>query len=81
MKAMYDGYTESEEKIESRKRRILGNVAPPEIHQVERISRWLKQPITTATKMKQTLLMVAILYPIAFFVGDLLGRYISALVR
>jgi antibiotic biosynthesis monooxygenase (ABM) superfamily enzyme len=81
MKAMYDGYTESEEKIESRKRRILGNVAPPEIHQVERISRWLKQPITTARGMKQVLLMMSILYPIAFLLGNLIGELIQALVR
>jgi hypothetical protein len=78
---MYDGYTESEEKIEARKRRILGTAAEPEAPLIERFSRWLRQPVTTAKGMKQVLLMISILYPIAFFVGDLLGRYIAELMR
>ena len=78
---MYDGYVESEEKVEARKRRILGNVAPSETPPIERISRWLKQPITTATGIKQMLLMIAILYPAAFFIGDLLGRILQGILQ
>ena len=78
---MYHGYTESPEKIEERKRRILGTVKPVEPSPVERISRWLKQPITTATGIKQMLLMIAILYPAAFFIGDLLGRILQGILQ
>jgi hypothetical protein len=81
MKTMYDGYTESEEKIEARKRRILGTVAPTEAPPIERISRWLKQPITTARGMKQVLFMIAILYPVAFLLGGLIGELIQAVMR
>ena len=78
---MYNGYTESEEKIEARKRHIVGTVVPSEAPPIERISRWLKQPITTATGRKQVLLMISILYPIAFLLGSLIGELIQALVR
>ena len=74
---MYHGYTESPEKIEERKRRILGTVKPVEPSPVERISRWLKQPITTATGIKQMLLMIAILYPAACLLGGLIGDFIQ----
>ena len=78
---MYDGYTESEEKIEARKRRIVGTLVPPEVPLLERFGRWLKQPIRTARGMKQVLLMISILYPIAFLLGSLIGELIQTLVR
>ena len=81
LEAMYNGYTESEEKIKARKRRILGTVAPTEASPIERFSRSLKQPITTSRGMKQVLLMISILYPIAFILGSLIGELIQALVR
>ena len=77
---MYHGYTESEDKIEERKRRILGTVAPTDAPSTENDEQ-KKQMTPTKGVLKRQILFLAVLYPIAFFMGDLLGRYIERLLR
>ncbi len=76
---MYHGYTEPEDKIEERKRRILGTVAPSEDPSTE--SDKQRKKAMTPKELKRQILLIAVLYPIAFVLGDLLGRYIQTLVR
>jgi hypothetical protein len=78
---MYNGYVESEEKIDARKRRILGTVVPPEAPPAQDKHKARSQGLTAKEMLKRQLLIMAILYPIAFFIGDLLGRYVATLVR
>jgi hypothetical protein len=77
---MYHGYTESEEKIEARKRRILGTVAPTEDPSVEN-DEHKRQVMKAKDGLKRQILLIAVLYPIGMLIGDLLGRYIAALMR
>ena len=77
---MYHGYTEPEEKIEARKQRILGNIAPTDAPPAESSDKQKRQAMTPK-ELKRQILLITVLYPIAFFVGDLLGRYIERLLR
>ena len=78
---MYDGYTESEEKIEARKRRILGTLAPTPTPPPEATDKRTSKEVTANEWLKRKLLTMAVLYPVAFFVGNLLGKLVAALGR
>jgi hypothetical protein len=77
---MYHGYTEPEDKIEARKRRILGTVAPNEDPSAEN-NEQERQATTERNAPKRQILLIAVLYPIGIFLSGLLGRYIAALMR
>ena len=77
---MYHGYTEPDDKIEERKRRILGTITPTEAPPAASGHKKKRQAMTPK-ELKRQIVLVAVFYPIAFFVGQLLGRYIETLVR
>lgn len=76
---MYNGYTESEEKVEARKRRILGTATPPETAPTE--GKPTVQEIKPMGWLKRQILIMVILYPAMFFLGSLIGKLIQALGR
>jgi hypothetical protein len=78
---MFNGYTESEEKIEARKRRILGTVTPTHALPAQGNDKQNQKTITRKVMLKREILIAAILYPIGLVLSDLLGRYVAALMR
>ena len=81
IKAMYDGYVESEEKVEARKRRILGTATPIQALSAESNDKQVAQGRTSNRWLKRQILMMVTLYPAAFLVGNLLGKLVAALGR
>jgi hypothetical protein len=79
IKAMYHGYTESEEKIEARKRRILGAGTRSEDQPAH--ERWKAQDAAIRKWLMQRFLIFAILLPAGSFLGGLIGELIQALWR
>jgi hypothetical protein len=76
---MYNGYWESEEKIESRKRRILGQRPPLKLRQQKIQMR--RQERTPDNRLKRQILTMVILYPAAFLIGNVLGKLVATLGR
>jgi hypothetical protein len=76
---MYHGYTESEEKIETRKRRILGSGTRSEVQPKD--ERWKAQDAEIKKWLMRRFLLFAILLPAGSFLGGLIGELIQALWR
>ena len=59
---MYDGYVESEEKVEARKQRILGIVAPTETPPPQNKGKQRSQVLTAKEVLKRQFLIVVVLH-------------------
>jgi hypothetical protein len=80
IEAMYHGYTESEEKIEARKQRILGGATPIETP-VTNDNRQRAQHAALRKWLMRRFLIFAFLLPAGSFLGGLIGELIQSLWR